>query len=114
MNEENRVSGGCGKNFWKEHSEAWRLSGLTQKEYCDQKGMNYRSFIYQHHRLTAKSKQSSLKFVEPKQSSTAAASNNQVAVLQLMLRNGIRIGIPPDVNESLLGRVLTLVGRLSC
>lgn len=30
--------------FWRGHSEAWKLSGLTQREYCDQQGISLKSF----------------------------------------------------------------------
>ena len=34
------------KDFWGEHSRSWRSSGLTQMDYCEQVGINYRSFVY--------------------------------------------------------------------
>lgn len=30
--------------LWHEHFEAWRLSGLTQREYCEQHGLSLKSF----------------------------------------------------------------------
>ncbi len=35
-----------GPGFWKEHSEAWKASGLTQEAYCEQEGISYNSFVY--------------------------------------------------------------------
>ena len=30
--------------YWRGHCEAWRLSGLTQREYCGQNGVGLKSF----------------------------------------------------------------------
>ena len=42
-----------GQGFWKDHSAAWKASGVTQKAYCEQAGISYRSFVYQHNRLVS-------------------------------------------------------------
>ena len=43
--------------FWKDHSSAWKLSGLTQQAYCEQAGIGYRHFVYQHSRIPQRSPQ---------------------------------------------------------
>ena len=53
-----------------------------------------------------------MNFVEAKPE--AVAVNTQTAGLQLMLPNGIRIGITNEVNAALLKIVLTIAGELSC
>ena len=30
--------------LWRGHFEAWRLSGLTQREYCERHGLSLKSF----------------------------------------------------------------------
>ena len=30
--------------LWRRHFEAWRLSGLTQREYCERHGLSLKSF----------------------------------------------------------------------
>jgi transposase-like protein len=30
--------------FWRGHSEAWQLSGVTQREYCEQQGVSLKNF----------------------------------------------------------------------
>jgi len=99
------------QGFWKEHSESWKTSGLTQQAYCEQEGISYRSFIYQHNRLASKSKKASLKFIEAKPESVAIS---QAAGLQLMLPNGIRIGVGADINPVLLQTVLSVAGAFQC
>lgn len=100
------------QGFWKEHSESWKTSGLTQQAYCEQEGISYRSFIYQHNRLSSKSKKASLRFIEAKPESVAISS--QAAGLHLMLPNGIRIGIGADINPVLLQTVLSVAGAFQC
>jgi len=33
------------KQSWQAHYETWRESGLTQKAYCEQAGLNYAQFV---------------------------------------------------------------------
>jgi hypothetical protein len=62
------------QSLWKEHSEAWKASGLTQRAYCSEAGISHRSFIYQHNRLQHSSKKEPLSFIEAK-TETAGISN---------------------------------------
>ena len=100
------------QGFWREHSAAWKTSGLTQVAYCAQQGISYQSFVYQHNRMASKAQRSSMSFVEAKPE--AVSVNSQTAGLQLMLPNGIRIGITNEVNPALLKTVLTIAGGLPC
>lgn len=101
------------QGFWREHSDAWKSSGLTQAEYCKQQGISYQSFVYQHNRMACKARRTTaMSFVEAK--SETVAVTNQAAGLQLMLPNGIRIGITNEVNPVLLKTVLTIAGGLPC
>ena len=110
MSTENKQ--GYKRGFWKDHSEAWKSSGLTQIAYCAEHGIGYKSFVYQHNRMASKSKQTPIKFIEAKQESIAVTS--QVAGLQLMLPNGIRVGIGNDVTATLLQTVLSIAGAMRC
>ncbi len=98
--------------FWKGHSEAWKTSGLTQKAYCEQEGISYKSFVYQHNRLTAKSKNVPLNFIKAKPELPEV--NSQRAGLFLVLPNGIRLGINGEVNAPLLQVVLSVAGGMTC
>lgn len=110
MNTENKHA--YKQGFWKEHSEAWKASELTQVAYCAQQGISYQSFVYQHNRMAIKSPRSTMNFVEAKPETVAV--NTQTAGLQLMLPNGIRIGVTNEVNAALLKTVLTIAGELLC
>lgn len=100
------------QGLWKNHSAAWKASGLTQQAYCEEENISYRSFVYQHNRLLSKSKKVSLNFVETKPES--AVISGQAAGLQLMLPNGIRIGIGAEINPVLLQTVLSVAGGIKC
>jgi hypothetical protein len=99
--------------YWEAHSKSWRTSRLSQMEYCDQSGISYKSFIYQHNRILKRERRACGKFIEVKHPSTSVVPLS-IADLQLMLPNGIRIGIGKEVNLELLETVLTVAGRLSC
>lgn len=101
------------QGFWREHSDAWKSSGLTQVAYCAQQGISYQSFVYQHNRMACKAKRTTaMSFVEAKPE--AVSVTNHSAGLQLILPNGIRIGITNEVNPVFLKTVLTIAGGLSC
>lgn len=100
------------QGLWKKHSEAWRASGITQQAYCDQEGISYKSFVYQHNRLMARSKNAPLNFIEAKVESPVIS--RPVSGLQLMLPNGIRIGVDAEVNPVLLKTVLNIAGAVQC
>jgi hypothetical protein len=97
---------------WKAHSEAWKASGITQRAYCEQEGISYRSFIHHHHRLTSQSKKIPLNFIEAKAEPAVISSHS--TGLQLMLPNGIRISIGSEINPELLQTVLDVAGTIQC
>jgi len=33
-----------GSDFWRQHSDAWAASGLTQADYCSQQGLSLKTF----------------------------------------------------------------------
>lgn len=100
------------QGFWREHSAAWKASGLTQKAYCEQEDISYKIFVYQHNRLTAKSKNAPLNFIKAKPELIETSS--QGTGLFLVLPNGIRLGINGEVNSILLQTVLSVAVGITC
>ena len=100
------------QGFWRGHSAAWRASGLTQQAYCEQKHISYGSFVYQHNRLISQSNKTPLNFVAAKPEPGVLSS--QAAGLQLLLPNGIRIGISAEISPALLQTVLSVAGGIKC
>lgn len=101
-----------GKSFWKDHSDAWKASNMTQQAYCEQAGISYQSFVYQHNRMNKQTKSSQLNFIEVK--TELPKMNSQSIGLQLILPNGIRIGIDGELNDALLRSVLNIAGGIKC
>lgn len=99
-------------DLWNEHFESWKASQLTQKAYCKQEGISYRSFVHHRNRLMSRSKSVSLNFIEAKPEPTVTI--NQASGLQLMLPNGIRINIGAEMNPALLQTVLSVAGAIEC
>jgi hypothetical protein len=100
------------QGFWRAHSEAWKMSGLTQKAYCEQEDISYKSFVYQHNRLTPNQlKNAPINFIKAKPELTEVSQNTG---LILILPNGIRLGINGEVNATLLQTVLSVAGGMEC
>ena len=100
------------QGLWESLSKGWVLSGQSQKAYCEQKGISYRSFVYHHSRLQRQSKKASLNFIELKPEPVVIS--NQGEGLQLILPNGIRIAIGASVNSVVLKTILSIAGAVQC
>ena len=100
------------EDFWVNHSKTWRSSGLKQAEYCEQAGISYQRFIYQHHRILNKERRSDVNFIQVKSGPNSATAPS--AGIQLMLPNGVRVGIANELSPELLKTVLTIAGGLAC
>ena len=93
--------------YYIEHLEAWRTSGLTQVKYCEQVNIAYGSFKT----WSGKLKQNEAvktTFIEAKSSE----SQDFVAILQISLPNGVRIGVSSPKSNVLVEQVLKFVGQL--
>ena len=102
------------QGFWGNHYSAWKASGLRQQAYCEQSPISYQSFIYQHKRLsTTQAPKTPMGFIKTSTASIASG-NQQVFGLQLVLLNGIRIGIGTEVNAALPQKVLQVSGAMPC
>ena len=100
------------ESFWREHIMTWQSSGLTRLAYCQEHALNYRSFVYQSRRINRETKKTLIHFSEANLVKKTEAS--QAASLQLILPNGIRVGIGQIIEASLLETVLSIAGRISC
>ena len=108
MKSENKIKH---PGYWRDHLESWKNSGLTPKVYCEQASISYGSFVYQHTRMTRKAEKTAVKFIENKIPEQKQAN---IPRLQLMLPNGIRIGIEGELNTGFLETVLRAAGSTSC
>jgi hypothetical protein len=100
--------------FWQTHIEKWSGSGLSQSAYCKENKLAFSTFTGYRRKLYDKNQElpEAINFVSvpcrPKLNTTPRPA------LQLMLPNGIRIGLSCEASESLLKMVLTVAGQIAC
>ena len=93
--------------YYEEHLEAWRTSGLTQVQYCEQVNIAYGSFKTWARKLK-QNEAVKTTFVEAKPSEAQEFGG----ILQISLPNGIRIGVSSPKSNVLVEEVLKFVGQL--
>jgi len=96
--------------IWQEHIKSWEQSGLTQKTYCNEQGLKLATFGSWRKRLRAPG-QERLSFIKGSPKAQEEGTSGKV-VLQLVLPNGVRLGLNEEINESLLHQVLHFAGAL--
>lgn len=107
MNEQNKPQG---KEYWKKHSDSWKVSGLTQQAYCIGEGISYQHFVYQHNRANSKLKKPPIHFIEAKLKS--AVSPKDLSRLQVVLPNGVQIGFNGEITAALLETIFSSAGSV--
>lgn len=98
--------------FWLEHFQNWERSGLSQKAYCIEHGIKFVTFAHYRHRFLTEQETPALNFVPVELK--ALHSVQSVASIQLMLPNGIRVGVSSEASEALLKMVLDVAGQTPC
>ena len=100
--------------FWESHIKKWADSSLSQGAYCEAEGIKLVTFCYYRQRFLKSKGQpkAPISFVTATQKS--ASGSQALASLQLMLPNGIRIGVSNEVSESPLTMVLNVAGQAAC
>lgn len=99
--------------FWQTHMDNWKQSGLSRREYCRRNGLSPSSFSSGSKGLSAKAKEPidfiavNNPFHEEKRSINSANS-----ILQLLLPNGVRLGLGEQANAQLIQQVLSFAGSL--
>ncbi|EHL32772.1 IS66 family insertion sequence element accessory protein TnpA [Legionella drancourtii] len=96
--------------IWQEHIRAWEKSGLSQKAYCNEQGIKLATFGLWRKRLRTP-EQERISFIKASPRAQEEGTPGNV-VLQLVLPNGVRLGLNEDINEQLLHQVLHFAGAL--
>ncbi len=95
------------ESYWKERVESWKSSGLTRKEYCEKEGIDLNKFLY---RLTHYGKKTQgVHFRE-----VSLGTGKGISGLQVLLPNGVRLGLGGEPSSAFLESLLTQPGRLTC
>ena len=93
--------------YWRSHIEAYRLSGLSQREYCRQNKISYWSFNPWKRRLELNNKK--LQEVPSNVIESISLENKKI---EIILGDRIKISIPPGFSEETLRDVLRILGVL--
>ena len=94
---------------WPQHIEAWQCSGLSQRDYCAQQQINFRTFTA---RLSEyrKLNQSQAAALIPVQIEPVAPIPTSSSGLVLTHNNGHRLELPTSVSAKWLAELLKCLG----
>jgi hypothetical protein len=89
------------------HIEAYRKSGLSQKEYCRQKGISYWSFNSWKRRL-----ESGIHKAQEIPKEIIRSLSIEYKQIELILEDRMRISIPDRFSAETLRNVLNILGKI--
>ena len=92
-----------------EHIKIWQASGLTQAAYCQQQGLNAKTFSrwFKTYQL---SNQSTKPLLIPVEIKPAAADTHATASLWLRLPKGLALELPGNTSPRWLAELLQCLG----
>jgi hypothetical protein len=108
---------------WVKLNTEWESSGLSQKQFCQEKGVGYSLFVQHRSKLTEKKKspvQARFSTVNvmpasPSMKPTGGKVNcRSINSIVLSLPTGVRLDIPSGVDLAQLKHVLGLLGVITC
>lgn len=100
---------------WVSLVAAWEASGLTREKFCEQHHLNYRHFVYQRNKLSAKRKSKSSPWLAIKQTPlkspaiSATTAANPIQVFLLRSSQGHQLSIPLDADTPTLKLLLAFM-----
>jgi hypothetical protein len=97
------------KKFWKHHIEAWRVSGLSQRAYCQKNNLKDHRFSHWKSRLAKAD--AGVSFVRVPLVSRLPVPI-QRRLLHLHCPNGFRVDISDDFDPSVLKKLLAVLGEV--
>ena len=90
----------------------YEQSGLTRRDYCQQRGIPLSTFAYYRHQHRQKGRKPALVAVRLETSESARPAWSESSAMAVVLRNGRRIEVARGFVEAELGRLLRLVERV--
>lgn len=104
---------------WARHKEHWESSGLSQRAYCHQSGLNYKKFNSEMLKLnghqTKRRTKSELRFIEAKTPVVLeAVTKKDKVTLRVELPNGASIVLENASIDEWLPKMIESAGTLSC
>ncbi|MCA9413976.1 MAG: hypothetical protein KC944_22370 [Candidatus Omnitrophica bacterium] len=99
-----------GRDHWRGVFEEWSASGLSQRGFCEERGISFSTFCYWRRRLRGESEVESQSPFIPVEIKDPLQPRHP-SQYEVYLEGGIRIRVPSDFESESLSR---LVGLLRC
>ena len=97
--------------YWQAHVDACQKSGLTRASYCEQNGINLKTFAYWKHRL--KRRNSPVKFIQVGPThGLSMQSQSRATALKLIIDSRFAVEIAEGFNPATLVKLVEAVRRL--
>lgn len=96
------------QTFWQQHMVGWESSGMSQAAYCREKEISHFAFGYWRGRLKRSS--DPIKFI--KATDDRHSKKHSMPILQILLPNGVRIGVSHETNLEVVRVILSSLGAL--
>ncbi len=95
-------------------SAEWEVSGLTQTEFCKQKGISFNSFAYWRSTVRQKDLQVQTSFLPAAITAPITKQQQPPSGVMLRLPNGVSLQISANTDKAFLQTVFNLLGVTAC
>lgn len=102
-----------GREYWRRVLKEWSSSGLSQRGFCEDRGISLSSFCYWRRRLRVEGEEVSPSPFIPVEV-RGGTMLPQPTPFEVRLRNGIRIRVPADFESDSLLRLIGLLEGDRC
>jgi hypothetical protein len=100
------------REYWSEEVQRWQGSGVTQKGYCNKRGISHERFGAWKRRLEREKKDRSGAIVAIPSETVSAALLTMRPTLGLVVKERYRVEIPDAFSPATLEAVLQVLNRL--
>ncbi len=119
--------------YWRDQSEDWESSGLTQAEFCEERGLSLPAFRWWRWKLKREGSGSAsskapeegggmrlvpVRIVDPETRSpsplSCSVSGEATSTFEVLLESGTCIRVPGDFDADALSRLLRTLGAVGC
>jgi hypothetical protein len=96
-----------GREYWWGVFEEWSSSGLSQRRFCEERGISFSTFCYWRRRLRGDNEVESPPFIPVEVRSPPQSSH--ASQYEVRLEDGVRIRVPFDFERESLIRLIGLL-----
>lgn len=101
------------RRYWSERISAWKSSGLSQKQFCSDNGLNFSTFKYWHVQLKADLTKEKRSFIKVASRDMNVDMTNHQPRIQIRTHNAC-INLYSHANDDLIKWVLRSMGVSAC